>query len=393
MPNASRLFVRRLDEVSSVDRGAGADALIAIAKRDTGRDPDVDPIFDEAGNEIDPAQLENGDVVYGEDGTAFQYLDEAAAAGALDGDDPAGDHGFSDDDLDLLESEFGVTEDQLEGLSEDQLDEIDAILTEAADTESEPERELVGAVGKRGAPGVTGGLRSLQRTGRGMADRALGQGGRGLGPSQGAHRGRSTVGTRRGLIAAGGAGAAGAGMVSHARSSNRSLSKSFGQSVLDTLSKSMSDAQRDEVISKALDMAAGQTARANRRADQAFRIAKAMQDERELEQYESLAGDYGLPVNQQEFGGILREVSSVLSKRQLDTLDQVLQVAGNADMFSELGHSGNGRPSDVMDTVVGAATEVITKSDNGATREQAVTAMFAANPDLYDQYEREQSGY
>src|SRR5206468_9509577 len=54
---------------------------VTIAKADTGEEEQQMDIFDEQGNPLDPESLSDGDVVYGEDGSAYRYeLDDEAAA-------------------------------------------------------------------------------------------------------------------------------------------------------------------------------------------------------------------------------------------------------------------------------------------------------------------------
>lgn len=70
-----------IDEVSLVDKGANQHAAVTIAKSATGQEEQMEiEIFDESGNPLDPESLEDGQVVYGEDGTAYVY--------EVDGEEP-----------------------------------------------------------------------------------------------------------------------------------------------------------------------------------------------------------------------------------------------------------------------------------------------------------------
>lgn len=165
---------------------------------------------------------------------------------------------------------------------------------------------------------------------------------------------------------------------------------SLGQAVLGQLSKAMTDADRDEVISKALDVFETRTVAAEQRAENAERIAKRLANDAELDQYASIADSLGVPADSREMAGILQAVSGVLSKRQLDTFERVLTAAAHGAQYDEIGFNGQGQSSDVMDQVTAAATAAISKSGASITTEQAMVAMFEANPDAYDAYMDEQ---
>lgn len=338
MPRATRLYIEGIDEVSSVDRGSSAPALIAIAKRDTGEEPAVDEFYDEQGNLIPEDELESGMTVYSEAGDPVAVW-------------------YSEEDI----AEGNVPEDVLEQLA--QLEDLEDA------SELDEDRELT-TVGKSAA--VTGGQRTLDRTGRRMGNRSLGQGQRGF-----SGRGR---GGGRGRPAGGGDGGAG------------SVSKSAGEKFLDSISKAYKDADRDQIIAQTFDSFAKRQGVLELQVRNSERIAKRLEDEANLRQYVELAEEYGLPVDSQEFAGILAAIGdSGLSKRQLDTLDRVFSAAADADALTEIGASGAGSPSAVMDQVYSVANDGISKSANaGVSIEAATTAIFADNPDAYEQYLLEQ---
>jgi hypothetical protein len=62
-----------IDEVSVVDKGAAADALIAIAKRAT-QEVDMPSYTYEDGTPVSEDQLQEGDIVFDGEGNAFQYV-------------------------------------------------------------------------------------------------------------------------------------------------------------------------------------------------------------------------------------------------------------------------------------------------------------------------------
>lgn len=75
---ATRLRDMEIDEVSVVDKGAAADALIAIAKRAT-QEVDMPSYTYEDGTPVTEDQLAEGDIVFDEAGNAFEYVLEDAA--------------------------------------------------------------------------------------------------------------------------------------------------------------------------------------------------------------------------------------------------------------------------------------------------------------------------
>jgi hypothetical protein len=66
-----------IDEVSLVDKGANQHAAVTIAKSYDGEEEKGMEIFDEQGNPLDADALEDGAIVYGEDGQAYLYTAEA----------------------------------------------------------------------------------------------------------------------------------------------------------------------------------------------------------------------------------------------------------------------------------------------------------------------------
>ncbi len=61
-----------IDEISLVDKGANQHAVVTIAKNATGENKESTmDIFDEQGNPLDVAALDEGDTVYDDDGNAY----------------------------------------------------------------------------------------------------------------------------------------------------------------------------------------------------------------------------------------------------------------------------------------------------------------------------------
>jgi hypothetical protein len=183
---------------------------------------------------------------------------------------------------------------------------------------------------------------------------------------------------------AGGAGVAGGGAYMKGRDSN--MEKSLGDAVLEQLSKAVSEADREEIIAKALDEV--EVAKAQAMAAQ--EELAWLQDERITDAFISKAAEYNLPVSPEVFGPILKAAAVVLDDEQLEILDHVLAAAGEA-LYDEIGFAG-GAANSIFDQVNGYAYDMVEKSAGDFSLEQASTAMFAANPDAYDAYISEQNG-
>lgn len=67
----------RIDEISLVDKGANQHAVVTIAKSASGEKESEVEIYDEDGNLLDAESLNDGDVVYGEDGQAYLFTLDA----------------------------------------------------------------------------------------------------------------------------------------------------------------------------------------------------------------------------------------------------------------------------------------------------------------------------
>lgn len=351
-----RLYDLEIDEISLVDRPANQHGLVAIAKR---AEAPTMSLVDEDGYEVTPEELEIGEVVYDTDsGEAFQMVSaEDAAELGYEVEDPVGDDGGTAYDYDDDDEYAGVGK--------------------AAGSELRRSARFVAGSGGtkvRGSMGPGRGTR-FRAGARGAASSARSRAGSTVSGARGL--GSSVMGNRRSRMAIGGAvtaGAAGAGY-GYGR---RGVSKSLGESVYEELSKALEDGDRDEVISKLGDMVED----ANARADQAWSIAKSLQEQREAEDYALLAETYELPVDPREFGPVLARISKSLPERDLALLDRVLS-ASHID-YDELGYNGVGEIG-VMAQVNALASDAVSKSAD-FTEAQAVTALFEANPAAYDEY-------
>lgn len=339
MPRANRLFGLEIDEISSVDRDANGYAQVVIAKRDRGEDEGHMAFYDAETDELIPDdELQNGDRVVNDAGEEFLILDD-----------------------DTLES---LTPEQIAEFGLDIPD--DASQLEEYEDYEDPRLASVG----KADTAITGGLSTVYEAGRRRGTKRLGQG-------------MTRMPRRAGRVRNLGNGGAG-NMVGKR--------DSLGDSIYETLSKALGDDERFEAISKAFGAVEARARAAEVRAQRAERLSKSLEDQRVLNEYIALAGEYNLPIDSEEFGQVLYEIgTSGISKRALDVLDSVFAAAADGLAYSgmeELGAVGARTPSGVMDMVDSAAREHVGKAD--VTAEQTVTALFDSHPELYDEYLREQ---
>jgi hypothetical protein len=155
--------------------------------------------------------------------------------------------------------------------------------------------------------------------------------------------------------------------------------RSLGETVLEELSKAVSDADRERVIAKAMD----EVSKAQSEAREAREWAMAERDARLTTEYISKAAEYNLPVSPEVLGPILKSIDEKLDEAEAEVIKELLASVGDS-LYTEIGYVGESSNSSVLDTVDAYAAELIGKSD--LTREQALTAMFEANPEAYDAY-------
>ena len=333
-----RLSGLEIDEVSLVDRPANQHGLVAIAKNH--QEEDMPQLFDANDNPVDEADLQVGDFVYDEDGAEYQVRDD-------DGDD---DEAYED---------------------EDELAEVGKGLIASG-----PLRAGGSRAGLTARGWVSRGSEALSNAGN-KAQPALERAGRR------ARRWASDPNNQRGM-AVGAAGAAGgAGAYEAGRRSGRR--SSVGKSFLDEISKAFTDEDRDQVIAKALD-GFSEVAKRNEELED---IVATLLDDTERSQFTSIAKGYGpLPVAEDELGAVLQRAAHLLPAEDVQLLDRVFSSSGEIAkaLYSEEGVPGGYR-SGVLEDVYGMAGEVIQKgAELGLTQEAAVTAVFDANPDAYEEY-------
>ena len=240
----------------------------------------------------------------------------------------------------------------------------------------EPENEYEdAAVGKSVFPLSGAKVKAAGRLGR-MSAKEAAEKAKNSGVAQ--HAGRNKSRYALGGAAAAGAGAGfGAGRVG----------KSLGTQVLEELSKALTDEDRNQVFAKAAD----QFDEISKRNDQLEELVMGLYNDRDQAGFSELAKGYELPVDPDEIGSIMFRASQVLPEEDLAVLDRVFSSVGaiSKAAMTEIGYGG-GMESDVLAQIFAVAGEAVSKSESSMSQEQAVTALFAANPDAYDEYESEQ---
>lgn len=374
-----RLSNLEIDEVSLVDRPANQHGTIAISKADSQED-NMPEIYDAEGNEVFEDELQVGDYVYDDQGNEFQVVE---------GDE------LGDDDLgqEEYEEEFEPErEPELVGKAGN-LANLVRRGGQAAERGGQyvRNRKIAGGMAFRGAASAAPSARGVAARGRDVAGRAgerAGQAARGgaiaagsQGRAVGAHVGRNKFAYGGGTLLATTGGS------SYYGSRRGSASKSLGDQVLEELSKAYTDDDRDQVIAKALNQV-GEVAKRNGELEQAIDY---LIEERDAGMFREVAKSYDLPGAEEDIAGLLQRASLALPEQDVAMLDRFFTQAGEIQKsyFEEVGYTG-GRASNTLDEVYAMAGEVVAKNaDMGLTTEQAVTAMFSANPDAYDAYEAE----
>ena len=329
MPRVKELRDMEIDEISLVDRPANQHAKVVIAKRATEEDIVPEEIYNEDGELLDAELLEEGDVVFDDEGEAFVVVDE--------------------------ESE-GV----------------------------EDYEEVGKAVSFAGAGGMKGAKfkPSLRLRARAAANKAKGRyvnpkmefkGENGMTFKQR----RARVGNiARDVGGVGGAAALGGGAY---YAGKKHVEKSFSEELREELAKSYTDDERDEVISKAM----GQVEEMAESLAEAEEIAKSERDLRLTREYEEVAKSYNLPVDPEDLAPVLMAIAEELPYEYGEVIHKALSAAGEI-LFEEMGVQGAADNNDVLRQVDEFIDENVSKVD--ISKAQAVEAVFAENPQAYDEY-------
>ena len=361
-----------IDEISLVDKGANQHAKVTIAKSEEGEKENHMEIYDEEGSLLDPESLEDGDVVYDDEGNG--YLFEMDDESEYDDDDEYAEDG----ELELVGKAASTGAYKV------------ARALGRRPTQG-PKEALVGTAKYRNRAAV--GLRPMQGPARpplpnvapstarqsaaafGASPARMGASGAAqsvFGTGRTARRRKIGAGVGAGGLALGGGGAVG----------YHQVKKNYSQELRVELSKALTDRDRDNVIAKAF----GQLDELTEAAQAAEEIAMFERQARLEREYVEVAKSYNLPIQDEVLAGVLMRAAEYLPVEDCEIISKCLEAA-SAAIFYETGSDGGGSNSDIFSQVEEYANSQVSKS---ADRYDATTEVFSHNPELYDEYLREQ---
>jgi hypothetical protein len=363
-----------IDEISLVDKGAYQHAKVTIAKSEDGEKENHMEIYDEEGSLLDPESLEDGDVVYDDEGNG--YLFEMDDESDYDDDDEYAEDG----ELELVGKAASTGAYKV----------ARAIGRRPMQG---PKEALVGTAKYRNRAAL--GLRPMQGPARpplpnvapstaAESASAFGAGSTRMKASsalQGAFgSGRSARRRKIGAgIGAGGVALGGGGAVGYHEGR---VKKNYSQELRVELSKALTDRDRDNVIAKAF----GQLDELTEAAQAAEEIAMFERSARLEREYVEVAKSYNLPIQDEVLAGVLMRAAEALPYEDCEIIGKCLEAASEA-IFYEVGSNGGGANSDVYAQVEEYANSQVSKS---ADRYGATSEVFSQNPELYEEYLREQ---
>lgn len=160
----------------------------------------------------------------------------------------------------------------------------------------------------------------------------------------------------------------------------------------DLVSKAYTEAVTDEDRATLIASVAKQAQIAKADAKRTRDYISKMQAEATVDQCISKAQEYGFAgPRTEEFGVVLAKMISVLDDGELQLMDDIFKAFSELAEEVALGTEHQGY-SDVLDVAQAHAGEIIKSFEGNVTAEQAMSATFDANPDLYSLYLAEKGG-
>ena len=125
-------------------------------------------------------------------------------------------------------------------------------------------------------------------------------------------------------------------------------------------------------------------------------VVKSLEDEKVTKSYIAKAAIYkAIPTSAEELGSILKSIGTV-DVAVCDKLEAILkatnEMVSKGKVFKEFGTNKNTSGSSAWATIEGKAADMVTKSADGLTKEQAIVKISRAEPELYAQYLQELKG-
>jgi len=131
-----------------------------------------------------------------------------------------------------------------------------------------------------------------------------------------------------------------------------------------------------------------------KRAEEAEKIAKQVQDEALTREYVTKAQAFtNLTMDVEKVGPVLKRIASA-SAEDYAEVEAILKAANelvskNTLIMKELGSGSSDAGGDAWAKIEAQAQELVTKSADGLTKEQAILKVLRDNPDLYTEYQKE----
>lgn len=166
------------------------------------------------------------------------------------------------------------------------------------------------------------------------------------------------------------------------------VGKSLADEIREDLSKAAGDAERDVILSKAME----EVDALRNQLNQAELIAKSERDLRLTAEYVEVAKGYNVPVDPQELGPVLLRMAENMSDADCSVIHKALTSSGAA-LFDEVGFIGSADNNDPLAHVDALLEEGIAKSDSGISKAEAMGEFFATNPAAYDEYLASRRGF
>lgn len=166
------------------------------------------------------------------------------------------------------------------------------------------------------------------------------------------------------------------------------VGKSLADEIREDLAKAAGDAERDEVLSKAMEEVDALRDQLN----QAELIAKSERDLRLTSEYIEVAKGYNVPVDPTELGPVLLRMAESMSDADCGVIHKALTSSGAA-LFDEVGFIGSADNADPLARVEAELEAGIAKSDSNISKAEAMGEFFAANPAAYDEYLATRRGF
>lgn len=332
---SNKLVDMELDEISLVKKGANQYSTVSIAKSLSSEEEEMGNLFDENGDLVDVESLDYGDVVFDEEGNAFEVSEE-----------DTGDDAEEEVEDDEVEKAFytGAVKGAKNAFNS-------AKRGWQSGTQNRNVRRNPGA-----RPRLGEGETLQDATDYGF--KRLGSGAQHLSENRLKY----------------GAGAAGAGVAGAAGGYGYNRRKDVGKSLREEFSKALTDDDRESVISKAMD-AISQLEEQN---EIALEIAKSEQEQRIFNDYVSIAKTYDLPFEDDVVASAMMEAEANLSEEACAVIAKSFELASNL-ITQEIGYDELG--SDAMYVVDDALDEIGKSGDP-----EAITQLLENNPELYEAY-------